>query len=427
MPAVTLFRALRYDAARVRMDRVVCPPYDVISAEEALRFRSDPLNAIWIDMPGGEPDGYAFAADRLRRWRKEGVLAREERPSLYVLEQRFEGPDGVARTRRGVIARLRLDDRMDESVKPHELTNPSPRRDRMALLRATNTHLSPVFLLSDVREKRVWRALSNAVEAAPPVTVRDADGAEHTLRTVAGAGAEQAVSLLSDRGLVIADGHHRFETALAYRDERRAAGDRSAEWLMAYFCAMDDPGLAIFPAHRLVRLQETLSAEEVRTRLDGTFAVVGSWSDDLSDPAMLLRRLRELAPDPAFAIVLPAERLTLIVELRDRGPLRRLVAAGMDATVAGLGVTVLHQVLLPQIAGVRPGTSEGVIDYESRPAEAFARLRGGGYGLGAFLNPPTLADVVKVTAAGETMPHKATYFYPKLPTGLVFDPLEESV
>ena len=425
MPTVTLFRGLRYDPARVPMERVLCPPYDVISREDARRFRSDPHNAIWVDMPGGEADGYPGAADRLSRWRSEGVLVRDQRPSLYVLEQRFEGPDGVPRTRRGLIARLRLDDGAEQSVKPHEMTNPGPRRDRLALLRATHTHLSQVFLLSDVRENDVWRALSGADEAAPAVSVRDVDGAEHTLRPVAGPGAEKAASLLSDHGLVIADGHHRFETALAYRDERRAAGDESACWLMAYFCPMDDPGLAIFPAHRLVRLDETLTTDEVRTRLDGTFGVVGAWSDDLTDPGMLLRRLQEPSPAPAFAIVLPAERCTLIVEFRDERWVQRLVAAGMDPTVAGLGVTLLHQVLLPQIAGIRPGTSEGVIDYENRPAEAFARLRGGEYGLGVFLNAPTLDDVIKVTAAGETMPHKATYFYPKLPTGLVFDPLDD--
>lgn len=425
MPDVSPFRGLRYRTDRVRLERVVSPPYDVISPEEALRLREDPHNAIRLDMPGAEAHGYAAAAERLRLWEDEGVLTRDDAPSLYILEQRFRGPDGVARTRRGLIARLRLDDQARAAVRPHELTNPGPRRDRLALLRATNTDLSQVFLLSAASGDDVWPLLAGAREAAPPASVTDAEGTEHTLRTVTGPAAEQALRLMGEHGLVIADGHHRFETALTYRDERRAAGDHTADWLMAYFCAMDDPGLVIFPAHRLIRLDRPLSEDDVRNRLDGVFTVAGAWTDDLRDPTMLLGRLTEREAAPAFAIVLAADRRTLIVELCDDEPLRQLTAGGMDAAVARLGVTVLHQVLLPRIAGIEPGTSEGVIDYQHRPQVALARLRAGDYGLGVFLNPPTLRDVVRVTAAGETMPHKATYFFPKLLTGLVFSPLDE--
>jgi len=432
MPTVRLFRALRYDPGRVEMARVVCPPYDVISATEEPRYRAEPHNAIHLDKPeetpgtdadDARPDRYARAAQRLRHWQETGVLVRDEQPSLYLLEQRFRGPDGLERTRRGLIARLRLEDR--GAVTPHELTNPGPRRDRLALLRATHTHLSQVFLLSNAGEAGLWHAAAGGDEVRPPVVVDDPDGTRHTLRTVSGPGAEEAVEGLSDHGLIIADGHHRFETALTYRDERRNAGDDSADWVMAYISAMDEPGLTIFPTHRLLRLGHSVGAETVLERTRDGFVITDDWRDDLTDPDALLGRLAKRAPAPVFGLVLPAGRRALLLELRDEEPLRRLIATGTDAAVARLGVTILHQVLLPRVAGIVAGTSEGTIDYYHRPAEAFARLREGAYDLGIFLNAPTMDDVRAVTASGETMPQKTTYFFPKLLTGLLFSPLDE--
>ena len=428
MADVRPFRGLRYNAQRVALSDVVCPPYDVISPDEARRYRTrSHYNAILLDMPAANDespgqDRYSHAAAEFVRWQSEGVLMRDESPSLYLLEQQFRGPDGVPRTRRGFIGRLRLEEPASRIVIPHEHTNPGPRRDRLDLLRATRANLSQVFLLYPDDEHLVWRTVEQA--AGPAVSVHDADGTLHSLRSASGPQAEKAAASLADRSLIIADGHHRYASALAYREERRAAGDHSADWCMAYFCGMDDPGLTIFAAHRLLKGIDVPPLDEVRRRLAGSFTIVADIPDALDDPPAMMSRLTGNQTYPHFAVVLPAERRTLIVRLRDNAPVERLVAGGLAPAVASLPVTVLHHVLLREVFHVEPGASEGLIDYYPRPDDAFASLRAGDHKLGVFLSASTVDDVNRVAAAGEFMPQKATYFFPKLLTGLVFDLLD---
>jgi uncharacterized protein (DUF1015 family) len=428
MADVRLFRGLRYNTRRVALPDVVCPPYDVISAVEAHGYRArSPYNAVRLHMPLEDDespgqDRYAHAATEFTRWQREGVLVPDESPSLYLLEQQFRGPDGVPRTRRGFIGRLRLEDAASDVVLPHEHTNPGPRRDRLGLLRATHANLSQVFLLYPDDERLVWRTAEQA--AGPAVKVHDADGTLHSLRPASGPQAEKAAALLADRGLIIADGHHRYAAALAYREERRAAGDHSADWCMAYFCGMDDPGLTIFAAHRLLKDVHVPPLDEVHRRIAGSFAIVADMPDALDDPQLVMSRLTGHEASPLFGVVLPGERRTLIVRLHDNGPVERLIAGGLAPAVASLPVTILHHVLLREVFDVHPGASEGVIDYYPRPDDAFASLRAGDHRLAVFLSAPSVDDVRRVAANGEVMPQKATYFFPKLLTGLVFDPLD---
>ncbi len=430
MADLELFRGLRYGADEADLRDLVCPPYDVLSPGEARDYgAASPRNAIHLHMPGGADASagegrYAQAGVTFARWLQEGVLVRDQQPSLYTLEQRFRGPDGVPRTRRGFIARLRLAEFASGVVRPHESTHSGPKRDRLALLRSTQANMSQIFLLYPDEQHSVWRALAEAERPQPPVVVRDRDGVEHTLQAAVGPRAAEAATLLAGRHVVIADGHHRYETALAYRDERRAAGSHAADWTMAYFCGMDDPGLAIFPAHRLLRGIEVPPLAEVRARLAARFEVLAETADDLTDPAPLLRQLSVHGQEAVFGLVLPRDGVTLVVRLRDADAVAGLVAEGLAPVAAALPVTILHHLLLRDVFGVRPEASEGLIDYFHRPGEAFEHLRTGQNVAGAFLNAPTIGDVQRVTDAGETMPQKATYFYPKLLTGLVFNPLD---
>jgi uncharacterized protein (DUF1015 family) len=423
-----LFRGLRYDPLRVALSDVVCPPYDVVSPDEARQYRArSHYNAIRLDVPPTDDestgrDRYVQAAAEFARWQREGVLVRDGSPGLYLLEQQFRGPDGVPRTRRGFIGRLRLKVPASRVVIPHEHTNPGPRRDRLDLLRATHANLSQVFLLYPDDEHLVWRTAEQA--AGPAVSVHDADGTLHSLRSASGPQAEKAAALLADRSLIIADGHHRYASALVYREERRAAGDHSADWCMAYFCGTDDPGLTIFAAHRLLKGIDVPPLDEVRKRLAGNFTIVADVPDALDDPPATMGRLAGPGTSPLFGVALPDERRTLIVRLRDTAPVERLIAGGLAPAVASLPVTVLHHVLLREVFDVQPGASEGLIDYYPRPDDAFASLRAGNHQLGVFLSASTVDDVSRVAAAGEFMPQKATYFFPKLLTGLVFDPLD---
>jgi uncharacterized protein (DUF1015 family) len=432
MPEIKVFRALRYDAARVDVRNVVCPPYDVLSPAEARVYRSSsPYNAIHLDMPSDEEaaageDRYAHAAAAFVRWQREGVLVRDEQPALYLLEQHFRGPDGILRSRRGFVGRLRLEEFATGVLRPHESTNPGPRRDRLALLRASHANLSPLFLLHSDESQRVWRALAQAERPCPPLELGDRDGTRHILQPAVGPHAAEAASLLGAASRIIADGHHRYETALAYCHERRALGDHSADFCMAYFCGMDDPGLAIFPAHRLLTGIELPPLALVRSRLAPHFDVVAEIPGELTDPSPLLDRLKSHAPAPVFGLVLPHERLTLVVRLRGEGAVQGLISEGLAPAVASLPVTILHRLLLRDVFGLQPDGSEGVIEYFHRPEEALERLRAGDDQLGAFLNAPTIEDVRRVAGAGQTMPQKATYFFPKLLTGLLFNPLDET-
>jgi uncharacterized protein (DUF1015 family) len=433
---ILAFRGLRYDPSRVLLDDVVAPPYDVISPDEAagLRARS-PYSAVAVDLPTatpGEGDPYERAAAHLSAWRTAGVLRRDPRPCLYLVDETFRGPDGFERVRRGLIARLRLG-RFDEGVVlPHEKTHAGPKLDRLRLWRATQTTISPVFLLFPDDRGTVGAGPGGGADeaAARPSAARfahDRDGNLTTVTPIDGPAAEGLVAALRDERLFIADGHHRYETALAYRDERRAAGDHGADELMVYLCSMRDPGLAVFPTHRLLKGVEIAPMDEVLERLRPTFSVFGERGADADACDVMTRHLADFADrGKVFGLYFPRERACCTVELRDLAAVAHLLDEGFSPDAARLSVTVLHYLILRDALGVDPVATEGRIDYVTNPAEAFARLQSGDYTLGAFINATRVDEVRAVAERGETMPQKSTYFYPKPLTGLVFDPMDEA-
>jgi len=227
-----------------------------------------------------------------------------------------------------------------------------------------------------------------------------------------------------DRTLYIADGHHRYETALAYRDERRAVGDSSADTLMVYLCSLADPGLTVFPTHRLLRDVPPLTLAALTEHLQPYFAVVGEPVVGLQARRAMLEALPEQADaDRVLGLYLPREQTCLTVKTREPIASERLVADGFSAAAAGLSVTVLHELLLRQALGLEYADAERHVDYAKSLPDALAALDAGGYELGAFLNPTRVEQVQAIADASEVMPQKSTYFYPKLLTGLVFDAL----
>src|SRR3954451_4804464 len=251
MADVQPFRALHYDLERTGgLQAVAAPPYDVIDAEQraALVARS-PYNVVEIDLPTGD-DPYAHAAEGLERWRAEGILVRDDEPALWALEQDYTGPDGRRRTRRGFFARVRVEDYAPGRIRPHERTHPGPKEDRLRLTRATNANLSPIFSLYDDPAGAAWGALAPHVDGDPWGEVTDEDGTVHRLWRVADASATDAVrDALAQTELLIADGHHRYETARVHAEE---TGDPEAGWVLMCLVALQDPGLTVFPTHRLL-------------------------------------------------------------------------------------------------------------------------------------------------------------------------------
>ena len=269
---------LRYDLGSVGgLGSVIAPPYDVIDAERraGLVARS-PFNVVELDLPepaGGGGDPYLHATTTLEAWRQQGILVREREPALWALAQDFVAPDGTRRTRRGFFARVRVEDYGAGRIRPHERTQPGPKEDRLRLTRATRTNLSPIFSLFDDPAGEAWAALESTAGQEPFAEATDDDGVENRIWRVGDPDGIAAVqTALADRELLIADGHHRYETARIYAEE--IGGEGEHRFVLMFLCALSDPGLAVFPTHRLLSgLRDPDVQERLGTALKRDFEV----------------------------------------------------------------------------------------------------------------------------------------------------------
>jgi uncharacterized protein (DUF1015 family) len=415
------FRALRYDPARVDLSRVIVPPYDVVAAEDrAAFFERDPHNAIRLELTRDVADeastDYRHVRETLDAWIASRVLTRDAEPSLYPLRQSFTAPDGTRLAREGFFALVHLEDYARRIVRPHERTLAGPKADRLKLLRAARANLSVVFLLYEDREHTLAPLLRDALERDALGAARDESGAEHRLARIADAGAIGTVArFLADRPVVIADGHHRYETALAYRDERRAAGegdgaDAPHEWLLVYLANAFAPGSLLLPIHRLI-LKGALPTETgLRERLPGWESRSVPFTDPRELPDLLARHLEPLRERHAFAADDASGSLRILSRARRAGELT---------------VRVIHDEVIEGVFGLdEAAVRGGAIAYPKSALQTARDLRAGRGAVALYLNPLTPEDVFRVTGAGEVLPQKSTFFTPKLPSGLVFRPLD---
>jgi uncharacterized protein (DUF1015 family) len=420
MTAIRPFRALRYDATRVDLTRVLVPPYDVIAPDERESYYArDPHNAIRLELTrdASEEAGtdYADVAAALDAWRREGVLVRDGAPGLYGLRQRFRAPDGRELEREGFFAELRLEDYGRRIVRPHERTLAGPKADRLKLLRATRANLSVVFLLYEDREQAVAAALAPAFAGEPLARATDPAGVDTTLVRVADAAAIARVqALLAGWPVVIADGHHRYETALAYRDERRGAGggapDAAYEWTLAYFANAYAPGTLLLPIHRVVLKGAPPPVAVWRERLAGWQCGEHPLAGADAVPAALAAHLAPLAGRHAFA----ADDGSGVLRVWSRP------RVGDE-----LSIRVVHREVVEGVFGLdEAAVRDGAVSFPKDAVRAARDVREGRGAVALYLNPLTPEDVFRVTAAGELLPQKSTFFLPKLPTGLVFRPLD---
>jgi len=416
---VAPFRALRYDPDQVELARVLVPPYDVVAAHErASYWDRDPHNAIRLELTRDAADeagtDYGDVAETLRSWRDSGVLVHDAAPAYWVLRQRFVSPLGESLERTGFFGALQLAGYDERVVLPHERTLRGPKADRLKLMRASRANLSSIFLLYEDRKAVIAAALAAALEAGEAVTARDDAGVEHTLAPLRDAAAQESIRrFLGERSVVIADGHHRYETALAYRDERRADahGRGPAPWdrTLAYFANAWAPGSLLLPIHRVVLKGPAPTEEAWRRGLPG-------WDSrriELADPAKLPELLeRELAP------------------LRDRHAFVADDGSGVvwllsRPTDSELSIRVVHREVLGDVFGLDDeAVREGAVAFPKSASEAARMVRAGEGAVALYLNPLTPDDVFRVTEAGEILPQKSTFFFPKLPSGLVFRTLE---
>lgn len=467
METVVPFRAWRFDTHKAgELDRLVAPPYDVIDPGLQSRlYARSPHNVVRIDFgmttPGdNECDSrYTRAASQISEWKQAGILVRDPQPSLTFVEEVFTGPDGRERTRHGFLGLMKLYDFEAGVVYPHENTLSGPKEDRFRLLTATDMSLSPVFLLYDLPGDEIttaWRAgcgmrEPEAVildpEARPESTVTrlwtssDTDLLELVQRT------------LADAKFIIADGHHRYETALRYQkyhhdqmDHRdqiggeaaggngaRASGTQqlSCDYALAYFANLSDPGLAIYGTHRVVAGLNPEVIAALPRLLAANFAVErlsvgtgGSASGEPADVVAAMAAYLQAHRRGAFGLWGPSLDAPYGFRLTNPEAVRA-ATPGHGAGYRGLDVTILQALVLEEILGITPGdiASEAHLAYVKDPNEAFNRLRNGEFQAGFFLNPTGLDQIRDMAFTGERMPQKATFFYPKLPTGLVFHEL----
>jgi uncharacterized protein (DUF1015 family) len=411
------FRALHYDLDRVGgLQQVVAPPYDVIDAAQraALLARSS-YNVVEIDLPRSDGDPYAHAAALFDGWQRDGVLVRDEHPALWALEQEYTGPDARRRTRHGFFARVRVEDYGAGRIRPHERTHPGPKEDRLRLTRATNANLSPIFSLYDDPAGAAWGALEPYTEHVPWGEATELDGTVHRLWRVTDAAAAETVhAALAGAELLIADGHHRYETA------RVLQAEGGAGHVLMCLVALQDPALTVFPTHRLLTGLDGDRRESLRATIQRDFEIAEVPAEQLEPTgdgggrgrvqigyldAHHRRPLMLTLRDPAIAAAALPDKPE---------PYRELDTAVLEALVlqGALGMTEDD---ISHLSG---------LDYARDTAQARERVESGAADAAFFMRSTPVSQVRDVAATGESMPPKSTYFFPKVLTGMVFNLLD---
>ena len=439
MPDLRPFRALRYEPSRVRdLAAVVAPPYDVIDPEMRARLVArDPANVVRLDLPveelgDGPDDRYRRAARTLAAWRSDGTLRKDPQPSIYVYEQRYLIPGTEReRTQRGYFARLRLEPYgPDSGVLPHERTLSGPKEDRYKLLRATGVNTSPVVVLFDDISGSTEDRLAAVAGGPPDLDVSDDDGVCHRMWSLPASGDGPASivagSLLEAGGaapVTIADGHHRYETALRYRDERRMSRscdeDPPFDYVLALMLEATRQELTVLPTHRLVRRIGSGGAEQLLARAPELFDIEPIESSEAMKAALT-------GGDAAggrgrFGLWTRAGGAILTAR---RDAFAPFLPAGGEA-VRSLDVTLLATAL-DRLAGIdADAVADGAVGYTKSAEDAIAAVDTGSGADAAFLLEPTpVVSIEAVAREGDVMPQKSTYFYPKALTGLVINPHE---
>ncbi|MBK5219008.1 MAG: DUF1015 domain-containing protein [Thermoleophilia bacterium] len=426
MADVRPFKALHYNLEKVGgLAAVAAPPYDVIDAagRAALLARS-PYNAVAIDLPkpfdpadpDSNPDGdpYEKAAQTIESWRAEGVLVDDSEPAFWALTQDYTAPDGGKHSRHGILAQVRVEDYESGTVRPHERTHPGPLLDRLELTRATHLNLSPIFSLSTAD---AWPLVEPALDSQPWGEVTDEDRTVNRVWRVADPAILAAVSeRLAGAQLLIADGHHRYETARTYRDE--VGGEGPHNYTLMALTGLDDPGLTVFPTHRLL---SGFAADPERMRAFGADLRELFDSEEVDLDAI----------DPAgeqgvgvFGLYDSFHKQAYRLRLKDVAALDRQLE-GKPEAYRRLDSAILETLVLKGLAGMSDHDIDARqgLEYAKSVPDALALVDGGAYDI-AFIQRPVPVEQVKAVAeTDENMPPKSTYFFPKVMTGMVFSPV----
>ncbi len=432
MAHIEPFRAFRYDPSRVALDQVVTQPYDKITpAMQERYYGASPYNLVRVIL--GKRDAtdtpsdnvYSRASNFFSEWRRAGALAQDPEPSIYRYAEEFTTPTGARMERDGFIALGKLQDYAEGVVHRHEQTLAKPKADRLDLLRATRAHFGHIFMLYSDPDGEVEQTLKT--DAAPMTDLKDEYGVRHRVWKISDEATVAAIrSQMADKKLIIADGHHRYETALNYRNERRAAASASEaipapyDFAMMTFVNMDSPGLLILPTHRVVHNLQGFSMELLRQNASEFFSV------EEVDPEIDARRataiLREAGHTGTSLLAVSADRAFLFS--RPKAPTSAF--EGYSLLHQGLDVVQLHKCILERSLGISEDAIRDQLNltYVREPDEALRLARSGKVNVSFLMNPARMRDVRNIAFAGGVMPQKSTDFYPKLLDGLAIYALE---
>jgi uncharacterized protein (DUF1015 family) len=442
MPQTTPFAALRYNLEHVgNLSDVIAPPYDVIDPQlQDELYKRHAANVIRIILnrqePGDDADQkYERAAKFVEQWKSEGVLMREEKPAYYVYHQQFEH-EGKLINRRGFMGRVRLQPFGEGNIYPHEETHPKAKVDRLKLTTATKQNNSQIFGLYPDPTNDVITLLDAATEGLTPIDSTDHLGVKHILWPVTDEAVAARVSeLMEDRPMFVADGHHRYETACNYRDQviqetGGIAEDHPANFVMTMLVGMSDPGMIVLPTHRLLRGTPNFSSSEIIEKLAGTFEC--EVLDGGLDAANQAWATMETADDQSILglYAVTDEKWVLCKALEGAQTRIAELAATQSEDWRGLGVSLLHRLVIDDLLGCQGHPKP---TYVHEVSELLDGVRGEGsqaesdsdepYTLAALVMPAKLEHVEAISLLKERMPAKSTYFYPKLLSGLTFNPL----
>jgi len=442
MVDVRPFRGVRYNPARFGQDlsTLICPPYDVISAEEnaALLGRS-PLNMVRLEGPSSDPaesnsgsNRYELAAARFKAWRQDETLTADNEPAIYAYRHTFDADEGPS-SRRGMIAALRLEPWERNEVRPHERTHAGPKEDRLALIRACRANFSPIWCLYDDTTgatERLWESLESL---DPDARAVDDDGVVHELWRVS------TPEIVADvhRGLAtgpayIADGHHRYETALHYRDEAAEEAGRTnpdAAWnfTLTYFVEASDPGLIVLGTHRVISgaACNDLGGPRLRSVLAESFDLV----DVPGTPAALLEAVDAGGNRPAFGVYAPGFGVQAVATLSTGEALPEAVAPGRSLAWRKLDLGALHGLVIDRLfpQGSAALYAAGQMEYTRELAQVDRLTGADARGIAFLVRTTPVQQVMAVADAGDRMPEKSTYFYPKPASGLVIARCDETL
>ena len=425
MPQFMPFRGLRYTPAAGTLSDLLAPPYDVISPaqQRALEARN-PKNAVRLELAGGGEERYTAVAELVKQWIADGVLAREDSPALYVYEQRFQEA-GQDFTRKAVLAAVEAQPWDEGAVKPHEYTMSGPKEDRLKLLQATGIQFSPVFMIARDRAGTLTQFIESTMSSRDAdIEGTSIDGETHRLWVVeAGTYEMRQLAPLLGESFYIADGHHRYETAVNYRDWRATTEQLSrshpARFAMSAIVAASDPGLVIRPIHRIVPRPAPSNWLEL---VGGAFEI--GHVKLIGGPEQRVHELQSLLESNAIvAINLQAEQVHTL-KRREGSSLAGTPPPGMSEEWTSIGPNQLRYGVLEPLWGISDDDLRaGLVVYSHDIAEVLEFVEEHPGSVAFLIQPVAIDSVTSLADRGERMPQKSTFFHPKLGTGLVFNPL----